>query len=232
MRNCQPLRLAEQLFTSCDPFYDSRFYPRRKGCSRSYFDRPWHSHSHCGNGCRQNYSLAEAGSKRRGQNSYSPLIATKTILLGVASGPALIVAAAEATGGITIGGPWVLAAMGGAGTVIAVLFKLLIASKDKELQTVIAQTEDEKKELEGLKKSYQEIATEALKSATEAANYYREKEGKPPVALLAPVVSEAHSPSTARQRENALIATMRANMAAVKLATGQLPRPEPEHGSG
>lgn len=137
-------------------------------------------------------------------------------------------AAAEASGGITISGAVALSILAGAGGVIAFLFRALILSKDKEVASISAQNDREQKELEGLKKSYQEIAAEALRSATETANYYRAKEGLPPVVLLAPVVSESHSPSTRQQREEALVATMRANMAAVKLAVGQAPRPEPE----
>lgn len=137
--------------------------------------------------------------------------------------------------GLVIEGVYVLAILGGAGTVIAFLFKLLMGAKDKETALLLAQKDAEMREkdkaradLESVKKSYQEIAAEALRSATETANYYRQREGKPPIIPLAPVVSESHSPSTAAQRETALIQTMRATMAHVKSVVGQEPRPEPE----
>jgi len=133
------------------------------------------------------------------------------------------------TNGILISTLSVLGIFGGAGAVIAFLFRLLIASKDREFAMLLAQKEVERLDLEGMKKSYQEIAVEAQQTAINTANYYREKyESKPPLIIVAPVVSESHSPSTARQRETAFIATMRATMANIRLATGQESRPEPE----
>jgi hypothetical protein len=131
--------------------------------------------------------------------------------------------------GIEIGTVWVLATLGGAGGVIAALFHLLISSKDREYALLLAQKDKENAELISVKKSYQEITQEALKSAVDVTNFYRAKEGKPPIIPVAPVVSESHSPSTAAQREAALIATMRATMAQVKVVTGQEPRQEPDH---
>lgn len=124
--------------------------------------------------------------------------------------------------------------LAGAGTVIAYMFRMLIITKDEVIQAkekahelALLQLAAEKKEEESRKRSYEEIAREAIKSATETANYYRLRDGKPPIIPEAPVVSESHSPSTAIQRETASIATLRATMAKIKLVTGQEPREEP-----
>lgn len=130
--------------------------------------------------------------------------------------------------GIQIETPYALAIMGGAGAVIALLFRLLITAKDEAAALLLADKDRELAERLSMQKSYQEIAAEAIKSATETTNYYRAKEGKPPLIMAAPVVSESQSPSTAKQREVALIATMRASMAHIILENGQEPRAEPE----
>ncbi len=110
--------------------------------------------------------------------------------------------------------------------VVALLFRLVMTGKDAAISDLRLEITD----LKSKQKSYQEVADEALKSARETANYYRAKYEKlPPIMPLAPVISESHSPSTAKQREEAAIATMRAGMAQIKLATGQEPREEPEH---
>ncbi len=142
----------------------------------------------------------------------------------------MIFAQGDGQGGLSV--IWVVvtlvATLGGSGTVIAALFHLLISSKDREYALLLSQRDAALKDSESMKKSYQEIAAEALKSATETTNYYRAKEGKPPLIPVAPVISESQSPSTEKQRETALIQTMRAEMAKIKLETGQQPRAEPE----
>jgi hypothetical protein len=105
---------------------------------------------------------------------------------------------------------------------IGMIFKLYVAAMEKRYDDLL-------KESEGFKKSYQEIALEAVKAQAETTNYYRVKDGKPPLAIVAPVISESHSPSTQQQREAALIATLRAKVAAAKLADDQEPRQEPDH---
>lgn len=154
---------------------------------------------------------------------------------GVCVAPILVAEAAFFANGSIESPISTMVLLGGAGTVIALLFKLLIgakdqllASKQREYELAYAELMAEKAEETSRKKSYQEIATEAIKSATDTANYYRQKEGKSPIIPLAPVVSESHSPSTEKQRETAIISTLRAEMAKVKLMTGQEPRPEPE----
>lgn len=131
--------------------------------------------------------------------------------------------------GMTIEAPYLLAIFAGAGGVIALLFRLLISSKDKELTSVIASMNARLEEVEGLKKVYQEVAAEAVRSAAETTNFYRQKEGKPPIILPASVVPEGKSPPSVKQLEAAQAASFRAAMAAIKLATGQAPRKEPGH---
>ena len=124
-----------------------------------------------------------------------------------------------AEGGIVINAATIIAVITGLAGTIAFLFKLYAAAKDKQIAA-----------LESTKKSYEEMAVEAIKSAKETADYYRRVyENKPPILLTAPVISESHSPSTIIQRETARVATMRASLAAIKLEVGQTPRMEPEH---
>lgn len=100
---------------------------------------------------------------------------------------------------------------------LGLVFKLLMASKDKQIE-----------EQAGLAKTYRGIAEEAVKSETEMVNWYRQKyEGKPPLPTVVPVVPEGNSPPTKEQRDAAHLATMRAQMAMIKLETGQEPRAEP-----
>lgn len=130
--------------------------------------------------------------------------------------------------GITISSAYAITIIAGAGAIIALLFRLLITAKDEKTALLIAQKDSLLAERDSVRKSYEEIAAEAIKSARDNANYYREKEGKPPLIMAAPVIPESHSPSTAKQREAAHIQTMRAAVAVIKLAAGQPPRSEPE----
>lgn len=130
---------------------------------------------------------------------------------------------------------WLIGTLAGSGAVIALLFRLLISSKDRELiaekerfAAELAEKERARLELESIKKSYQEIAAEALKSALDRENYYRQRDGKLPLIPAAAVVPESHSPSTELQRETALVQTMRASLAYIKLSSGQEARPTPE----
>lgn len=138
---------------------------------------------------------------------------------------AMIFAAAE---GVTFTPAQVWATLIGAASVIAFLYRALIVSKDRESNQVLLQKDAAIAELVSIKKSYEEVAQDAIKSATATVNHYRQKEGKPPMIPIAPVISESHSPSTAKQRETARIATMRATMANIRLLSGQIPRAEPE----
>ena len=126
--------------------------------------------------------------------------------------------------------PYVIAILTGGGGAIATLFALLRASWDKQLTDKERQIIDKDKQLEeqkSINKTLYGIADEAVKSAIDTTNFYRAKDGKPPVLVVAPVVPEGSSPPSMMQRDAALIATMRANMAAVKIAASQEPRREP-----
>jgi hypothetical protein len=121
---------------------------------------------------------------------------------------------------------WILGLLAGAGAVIAALFKMLVTAHKEKYELLLAEKDRQNKELEASRKSLKEIASEAVKSYLNTANHYRQKEGQPPIVPLAPVVPEAHSPPTKEQREAAEIATMRARMAQINLATGIEPRQE------
>lgn len=108
------------------------------------------------------------------------------------------------------------------GGVIGGLFKMLLASKDAQHDKLV-------KELEAVQKSYREIAAEAVKSATDTANFHRMQEGKPPIIPLLPTIPESQSPPTASQQATADIATLRATMAQLKLEIGQKAR-QPQTG--
>lgn len=102
------------------------------------------------------------------------------------------------------------------GSVIALLYREGQRAKDARI-----------KEMEDRLKSYSQIAGEAVKEYADAVNHYRSKDGKLPVSLAPSVISESHSDSTPKQRDEAAIATLRATMAAIKAAEGLPPREEP-----
>jgi predicted RecB family endonuclease len=114
--------------------------------------------------------------------------------------------------------------LAGAATVIGTLFKLLISSKDNEMKALRTEKERAVLELQGINKTYRELAIEAVKSAEDMANFMRVKEGKEPLVSVLPVLPETHSAPSLAQIEAAEIQTMRAKMAALKRATGQEPR--------
>ena len=119
--------------------------------------------------------------------------------------------------------PYVIAAFVSAGGVIAFLYRALIQSKETEIVNLKAQLEEEK----SLNATFQDVAKEAIKSAIETTNFYRQKEGKPPLILPSPVVSEGSSPPTTRQKSAALASTMRAVMVIIRESENQEPRREP-----
>lgn len=111
-----------------------------------------------------------------------------------------------------------------AGTV-AYLYRALMAKADAIETSLKAENADLKAKV----KSLETIADEGRETALQIANWYRTKyEGKAPIIPLVPVVPEANSPSTERQRVEARIATLRAGLAEIRLATGLEPRPTPE----
>jgi hypothetical protein len=122
---------------------------------------------------------------------------------------------AQADSGVSIPLSAILGGVVVLGSSIGLLFRLLLGSKDKAIA-----------DLESRMKSLQEIADEASKAARDMGNFMRAKEGRSPIIPVAAVVPEAHSPPTQRQREEAHIATLRAELAATKLAVGLDPRKE------
>lgn len=127
---------------------------------------------------------------------------------------------------VDLGVGWVIGLLSGSGAVIAYLFRMLITSHNEKYELLLAEKERQNKELETAKNSLKEIAAEAVRSYLATANHYRQKEGHPPIVPLAPVVSERQSPPTKEQIEVAEIATLRARMAQINLATGIAPRRE------
>lgn len=113
------------------------------------------------------------------------------------------------------------------GTTVVFLHRHLMAAKDAERERLLADREALVKQLEAKKKSYEQIAQEAVHALVEVADKQRAREGRPPVTPLASVVPESSSPSTPAQRDDAAIATLRARMAAVKVDQGLPPRLEP-----
>lgn len=138
---------------------------------------------------------------------------------------------------ISIVSPVVIAVTGG----LIFLFRAYILAKDKIIEGLekektllqeksdkaLAEKEAERKEEEALKKIFAEVGAEAVRSAFDSNNQKRKQDGKSPLALLAPIVSEGQSPPTSKQMEAARAGTMRAALAAIKLDAGQEPRKEP-----
>lgn len=170
------------------------------------------------------------------------MIVTKTLVWASTAATAGLVLLSGSTllaDGIQIETPYALAILTGSGVVIGTLFKLLISSKDREHATALREKDMLLKELvearnnaEALNKSNREIAADAVKSATDMLNFFRSKEGLPPVLPLAAVLPESHSPSTPKQREAAELETIKATLAAVKLAAGLPPKEAPPQGNG
>lgn len=161
-----------------------------------------------------------------------PIIVGASVFVVASAGTALAILDDS---GIQISSLSALGILAGSGTVIAFLFRALISSKDKELASVIAANDAENKlqdkallESESRSKSWEEMANESSAALTKMANFVLQKDGKMPLVVLAPVISESHSPSTEAQRATARIQTMRALIADVKLRIGDEPRPEPE----
>lgn len=96
------------------------------------------------------------------------------------------------------------------------------------LNAKLAAEKERNRYLDSSRLSWKELAKEGRQTTQGMANAVLEKEGLPPVVQVAPVVSESHSPSTEKQRDEAELATEKAAIVAIRLAVGQQPRPEPE----
>ena len=114
---------------------------------------------------------------------------------------------------------------------ISGLFWMLIASKEREHSALLKEKERDLRELENLWKSFRDIGSEAVKITTARENAFRHKEGLPDLHIIAPVVPEAFSPSTELSRANAEIATLRAQLAQLKISAGIPAAPTPEIGT-
>lgn len=90
---------------------------------------------------------------------------------------------------------------------VSVLFKMLIATKDAQLQ-------DEKIQ----RRAYQDVAEEAVNILDERVTTHLRETGQPVVASIAPVIPEHSSPATIQQVKTAEFATLRARLVANKLA--------------
>lgn len=123
-------------------------------------------------------------------------------------------------GGITITTGAALAIGSGAVSAITALFWMLIKSKEREYERIVAGEKE-------AKENYEKLAAEALGFATQQANWAMAQSGLPPVVPVAPVVPRSQSPSSAKQREEARLQTMVANLAQLKLMTGMQARPIP-----
>lgn len=97
-----------------------------------------------------------------------------------------------------------LAALTGA---VSLLFRQLIATKDDALKAMTSQRD-----------SYREMADEAIKNLEKAVNDGLKLSGRPPFAVVPPVVPEHSSPTTERQQDVADMQTMRARLVAATLA--------------
>ena len=119
--------------------------------------------------------------------------------------------------------------LGGAGTVIGILFRLLITEKDAKAKLIEEEKDRIIADLVSERKSNKEIRDEAVKSALQQANWIRAQQGQPPIIVEPPVIPLSNSPSTEKQRDAADMQTAMATLAKVKREMGQEPRPEPEH---
>lgn len=120
---------------------------------------------------------------------------------------------------VAVGG--LLGALAGA---IGYIFRLLMQSKDAQIAAAEAATK--LRDEESAKKSYKEIAEEAVAMAELRVNRERRASGYESTRVVAPVVPEHSSPVTTEQQKTADLQTLRARVTAATLALG-LPAREP-----
>lgn len=125
------------------------------------------------------------------------------------------------TDGITINSVTALAIAGGALSAIGLLFRMLMAARDREHARLVA-------DLTESKENFEKLAAETMVLATQQANYSLEKAGLPPIVTVAPVVPRSQSPSTLKQREAARMETMVAQLAQIRLMIGVAALPIPQ----
>ncbi len=90
---------------------------------------------------------------------------------------------------------------------VALVFKLLMRSKDEQLAEMTSQ-----------RNSYRQMAYESTAHLETLARRKRDKDGKPPVEPLLPIVPEHDSPTTRKQLDAADLQTARAKLTAATLA--------------
>lgn len=129
-----------------------------------------------------------------------------------------------AEGGVILTTTQIVAAVTVLSGAVALLYKTQQSNNAREIQRMEKNIAD----LESSKKSFEKVAGEAVEAATQINNYLRAQEGKPPLLPIAPVVTESNSPSTAAQRDSAILETLKAKVEAIRLGNNQPPRPEPE----
>lgn len=129
-------------------------------------------------------------------------------------------------GAVAIGA--LMTALAGA---VAVVFKLLIKSKDDQLAMAAAAAEKRLRDEESQKKSYKEIAEEAVAMAELRVNRERGAAGRSAAKTVAPVVPEHSSPVSQEQQKTADLQTLRARVTAAGLDLKLPPRePGPPEG--
>src|SRR5678816_2719478 len=89
---------------------------------------------------------------------------------------------------------------------IAMLFKQLMASKEKQLV-----------DMTSARDSFKEMANESVSNLEVIANRGREQRGEPPFKLIAPVVPEHQSPVKEAQKQTAELQSLRARLVAATL---------------
>jgi Flp pilus assembly protein TadB len=107
---------------------------------------------------------------------------------------------------------------------VATVFKLLMASKDAQLAAQATQYEARLKDLDSQRKSYKEIAEEAVLIVESKVNQRLDAAGHPATKVLASVVPEHSSPVSVEQQATADLQTLRARITAATLASDLPPR--------
>jgi hypothetical protein len=102
---------------------------------------------------------------------------------------------------------------GGLISTIALLFKLLMASKDKQLV-----------DMTSARDSFKEIAEESVSNVEQVVNRIRQEKGLPEFKPLKPVVPEHASPVSRAQKDTAELQTLRAKLVAATLSLDLPPR--------
>jgi hypothetical protein len=96
------------------------------------------------------------------------------------------------------------------------LFRLLLAAKDHEIDSVTRQRD-----------AYEKLAIQSVGAMEAAVNRNRKEAGHAPFDVIPPVVPQHNSPITDEQQYDANLETLKARAAAARRALGILPGEEP-----